>query len=518
MEDVSELLLLRILPSLALLGLLSFIFHICRTILLRSYTVKRKLHMQGIKGPSPVFLYGNLVEMQQLQLKARKHVSPSHAQIVAQDYNSIVFPYFDHWRKEYGPIYTYSTGFKQHLYITDPELVKTMSLCNTLDLGKPPYVTKRFAPMFGNGIMRSNGHFWALQRKIVAPEFFMAKVKTMVGLMVDSTQPLLREWEERIEIQGGLQAEITVDDDLKGLSANVIAKACFGSSYFKGNEIFSKLRTLHKALAHRSTPFGFTCFRKNYKEINRLEREIESLIWDTVQERQKQGSMKKDLMQLILEEAVNNSNGGKLSPRKFLVDNCKSLYFAGHDTTAISASWCLVLLALHPEWQSRIREEITQICNEGSVDANSLPNFKMVTMVIQEAMRLFPPAGFVVREALEEVQIGNITIPKGVCIWTLISTLHRDPTMWGPDANEFRPERFADGVSKACKFPQAYIPFGLGTRLCVGRNFAMVELKIVISSIVSKFKFSLSPNYVHSPVFRMLVEPQHGLQLLIQKA
>lgn len=88
--------------------------------------------------------------------------------------------------------------------------------------------------------------------------------------------------------------------------------------------------------------------------------------------------MKKDLMQLILEEAVNNSNGGKLSPRKFLVDNCKSLYFAGHDTTAISASWCLVLLALHPEWQSRIREEITQICNEGSVDANSLPNFKMV--------------------------------------------------------------------------------------------------------------------------------------------
>lgn len=138
-------------------------------------------------------------------------------------------------------------------------------------------------------------------------------------------------------------------------------------------------------------------------------------------------------------------------------------------------------------------------------------------MVIQEALRLFPPAGFVVREALEQVQIGNLKIPKGVCTWTLISTLHRDLSIWGQDANEFRPQRFKDGLYKACKFPQAYIPFGLGTRLCVGRNFAMVELKVVISLIVSNFKFSLSPNYVHSPVFRMLVEPEQGIQLRIQK-
>ncbi|XP_021689936.2 cytochrome P450 714A1 [Hevea brasiliensis] len=511
-------LLLRILPSLALLGLLSFIFHLYRTVLLSSYTVKKKLHMQGINGPSPSFLYGNLPEMQQIQLKVKKEAFPTHGdEIVAQDYTSIVFPYFDHWRKEYGPIYMYSTGFKQHLYITDPEFVKEMNQCNTLDLGKPPYVTKRFAPMFGNGIVRSNGHFWALQRKIVAPEFFMVKVKSMVGLMVESTIPLLREWEQRIEAQGGLHAEITVDDDLKGLSANVIARACFGSSYFKGNQIFSKLRTLHKALTQQGTLFGFTSFRNNYKEINSLEREIDSLIWETVQERQKQSSIERDLMQLILEEAVNNPNSGKLSPKKFIVDNCKGLYFAGHDTTAISASWVLMLLALHPEWQSRIRAEVAQFCNDGSIDANSISNLKMITMVIQEALRLFPPAGFVVRETLEEVQIGNITIPKGVCTWTLISTLHRDPTIWGPDADKFKPERFSDGVSKACKFPQAYIPFGLGTRLCVGRNFAMVELKIVISFIVSKFKFSLSPNYVHSPVFRMLVEPENGLQLIIQK-
>lgn len=138
-------------------------------------------------------------------------------------------------------------------------------------------------------------------------------------------------------------------------------------------------------------------------------------------------------------------------------------------------------------------------------------------MVIQEALRLYPPAAFVSREALEEVQLGNVTIPKGVCLWTLIPTLHRDPELWGSDANEFKPERFVDGVSKACKFPQAYIPFGLGARLCLGRNFAMVQLKIVLSLIISKFTISLSPNYCHSPAYRMIVEPGNGVHILIQK-
>lgn len=117
---------------------------------------------------------------------------------------------------------------------------------------------------------------------------------------------------------------------------------------------------------------------KNYKEIRSLEREIESLIWETVQERQRQSSIEKDLMQLILEEAVNDTNAGKISPKQFIVDNCKSLYFAGHDTTAISASWCLMLLALHPEWQSRIRDEVSQFSNHGILDADSLSNLKTV--------------------------------------------------------------------------------------------------------------------------------------------
>ncbi|XP_022750367.1 cytochrome P450 714A1-like [Durio zibethinus] len=515
------LLVLRTISSLALAGVVFYIFHAYITSWLKSQRLRRKLRMQGIKGPPPSFLYGNVPEMQQIQLKARK--ARSQTEIVAHDYTSTIFPFFDHWRKEYGVIYTYSTGLRQHLYVNDLEVVKEMNQLNTLHLGKAPYMTKALKSMLGNGIIRANGHFWAHQRNIIAPQFFMDKVKGMVGLMVESTEPLLKKWEAMIEAKGGFPAEINVDRDLRSVSADVIARACLGSSYDKGKEIFSKLRTIQTTITKQGFLFGLnnSRFLPNKKKISTLEREVELLIWETVKGRQQErldtSSCRKDLMQLILEGAVNEATVGEASPQQFIVDNCKNIYFAGYETTAVTASWCLMLLALHPEWQARIQAEVAQVCKNGLPDADSISRLKTVTMVIQETMRLYPAAAFVSREALQETRIGNIMVPKGVCIWTVIPTLHRDPDIWGPDANEFKPERFINGVSKACKSPQGYIPFGLGTRLCLGKNFAMVELKVLLSLIVSRFTFSLSPSYRHSPSFRMLVEPEHGVYIHLQK-
>ncbi|XP_039060728.1 cytochrome P450 714A1-like isoform X2 [Hibiscus syriacus] len=489
---------------------------------LSSERVRRKLWVQGIKGPSPSFIYGNLPEMQKIQSQALASTSDNADDIVAHDYTSSVFPYFVKWRKEFGPIYTYSTGTRQHLYVNQAELVKEMNQCISLCLGKPSYIAKRLAPLLGNGILRSNGLVWAQQRKIIAPEFFMDKV--MVGLMVESMQPLVRKWEDSIESQGGVVADIRVDEDLRGFTADVIARACFGSSYSKGKEIFSKLRELQTTISRQSFLFGVSGYgllsMKKENQIHSLERDIESLIWETVKERERKckeaHSLEKDLLHLILEGALNDQSLGKDSSKSFIVDNCKNIYFAGHESTAVAASWCLMLLALHPEWQSRVRTEVAEVCGDNMPDADSIALLKTVTMVVQEALRLYPPAAFVSREALDEIRLGNVTIPKGVCLWTLIPTLHRDIEIWGSDANEFKPDRFSGGVSKACKYPQAYIPFGVGPRLCLGRNLAMVQLKIVLTLIISKFTFSLSPKYRHCPSYRMIVEPGNGVHILIQ--
>ena len=106
---------------------------------------------------------------------------------------------------------------------------------------------------------------------------------------------------------------------------------------------------------------------------------------------------------------------------------------------------------------------------------------------------------------------------SGVKVWSLLVTLHTDPESWGLDAHEFNPERSTNGITGACKLPHLYMPFGVGPRVCLGQNLAMVELKILISLILSNFSFSLSPNYKHSTAFGVVIEPEHGVNLLINK-
>lgn len=122
---------------------------------------------------------------------------------------------------------------------------------------------------------------------------------------------------------------------------------------------------------------------KKQKEIRNLEKEIESLIWELVEERKRDcssetSSSEKDLMQLLLEAATSDQSLGNDFSKQFIVDNCKNIYFAGHETTAVAASWCLMLLALYPEWQNRIRTEVAQHCPNGIPDADSLPLLKTV--------------------------------------------------------------------------------------------------------------------------------------------
>lgn len=138
-------------------------------------------------------------------------------------------------------------------------------------------------------------------------------------------------------------------------------------------------------------------------------------------------------------------------------------------------------------------------------------------MVIQETLRLYPVSSFVAREAFEDVKFKDLLVPKNTIIWIPVPTLHQNPDVWGADVNLFNPERFANGIQGACKIPQAYMPFGMGMRICVGQHFAMVELKVVLSLILSKFCFSLSPAYQHSPMFRLVIEPENGASLLMRK-
>ncbi|KAJ9188992.1 hypothetical protein P3X46_000335 [Hevea brasiliensis] len=206
-----------------------------------------------------------------------------------------------------------------------------------------------------------------------------------------------------------------------------------------------------------------------------------------------------DLLQAII-EGSKNGELGTLTEDEFIGDNCKNMFLGGYLPPALAAVWGLMLLASHPEWQDRARSEVLEL-----------------KMVIQEVLRLYPAVTLATREAMQDVKLGDLQVPKGMGIWIWLLSLHRDPELWGPDADTFNPERFINGVTGACKSSQAYIPFGLGARVCPGQNLAVIELKVFFAVILSKFKFTISPNYQHSPTYGLLLEPEHGVNLLIQK-
>ncbi|XP_015876410.3 cytochrome P450 714A1 [Ziziphus jujuba] len=176
-----------------------------------------------------------------------------------------------------------------------------------------------------------------------------------------------------------------------------------------------------------------------------------------------------------------------------------------------------MLLAINPEWQTRAREEVQEICQGQMPDADMIQKKKVLTMVIYESLRLYPPAPLISRESFEDLKFGNINNPKGLNVWTMFLTLHYDQDIWGPDAHDFKPERFANGISGSCKHPHVSLPFGASACICLGQHFAMSELKILLSLLLSNFSFSLSPKYRDSLVLTVTFRPEHGVNLTMRK-
>lgn len=136
--------------------------------------------------------------------------------------------------------------------------------------------------------------------------------------------------------------------------------------------------------------------------------------------------------------------------------------------------------------------------------------------VMNEALRLYPPSPNVQREAKEEIRVDdNLTVPKGTNIWLDVVAMHHDKTLWGDDANMFKPERFMNDANGGCNHALGYLPFGFGGRACVGRNLTFLEYKVVLTLLLSRFKFTLSPAYCHAPTIMLSLRPTYGLPLIV---
>ncbi|XP_076899779.1 cytokinin hydroxylase-like [Bidens hawaiensis] len=494
------------------------VLYSCWVLPIRAY---RKLASNGFSGPPPSFPLGNIVEMK----KTMKIRSCSSSSTVSNDIHSSVFPFFSQWQKSYGKVFMYWLGTKPFLYIADPEFLKTISSgVMGKSWGKPNVFKNDRKPMFGDGLVMVEGDDWVRHRHVITPAFSPSNLKAMSSMMVETTRSMLDRWADLIN---NGKPEIEIEREIISTAGEIIAKTSFGMNYENGRTVFKKLRamqeTLFKSSRYVGVPFGkYMCLGQNL-EAERLGKEIDALLMSIIVDRKRSmaenGGVQEQqnlLGVLLAENHVDGKKGRKLSTRE-LVDECKTFFFGGHETTALAITWSLLLLAEHPMWQDELREEIIQVIGDGDIDATTVARLKKMGWVMNEVLRLYPTAPNVQRQVRGGIRVDqDSVIPDGTNIWIDVVAMHHDREFWGEDVNEFNPGRFKDDLYGGCQNKMGYLPFGFGGRMCVGRNLSAMEYKIVLSLILTRFSFSLSPNYTHLPAVMLSLRPMQGLPLIMK--
>ncbi|KAL9335788.1 hypothetical protein Peur_072969 [Populus x canadensis] len=479
-----------------------------------------KLKKNGFRGPTPNFPLGNHREIKRISREATVSSSSSGSSKISNDIHSSVFPYFSQWQKSHGKVFIYWLGTEPFLYIADPDFLKEMtSGVMGKSWGKPRVFKHDREPMFGNGLVMAEGDEWVRHRHVITPAFSPANLKAMSSLMVESTTKMLDKWTGLINSGNH---EIDVEREITATAGEIIAKASFGISYENGSKVFEKLRamqvTLFKSNRYVGVPFSKLISPKKTIEAKKLGNEIDALLLSIIKahKNSNDGCPQKDLLGLLLQEDHVNGMSGKMLTTRQLVDECKTFFFGGHETTALALSWTLLLLAMHPEWQNKLREEIREVTGDKEIDFTKVAGLKKMGWVMNEVLRLYPPSPNVQRQAREDIQVNDLLIPNRTNMWIDVVAMHHDPKLWGEDANEFKPERFKDNLYGGCRHKMGFLPFGFGGRMCIGRNLTAMEYKIVLTLILSRFSFSVSPTYSHSPAILLSLRPGNGLQLILQ--
>ncbi|KAL4197309.1 hypothetical protein AMTRI_Chr04g187660 [Amborella trichopoda] len=481
--------------------------HLIKSLWLEPKRKTEYFRAQGFEGPPYKILgMGNGVEIARLMTESRSMALPLDNNIMP-----VALPFYHLWSKLYGSRFLCWFGSKPALCTDDPIVVKEL-LMNNNGVLQTMIFNPSIKEALGRGILVLNGSDWERHRRIVIPAFGIDNLKEMVSRINESAKNVIQCWTQKARSCD--EFELDVFKEFKIFTADVIGTTSFGSEPGQAKRIIELLdEQIALAIADYSFVPGYRyLFVKRRWRNMKLRREIRKCFTELVEGRKKMGKRDRDLLGSMLEANQKEAVNGGLSTEE-IIDECKTFFFAGHETSAALLAWTCMLLGIHQEWQDRARAEVFEVLGTERVptwsDVNKL---KTVGMILNESLRLYPPGVAIARKAVKDCKIGSICIPKDTQFLVPILPMNYSETIWGDDAEKFNPYRFSEGSEKAMG---SFFPFGKGPRACVGQKLALLESKILVAMILQNFSFHLSKNYIHSPVVFVTLYPQHGIPIIL---
>lgn len=423
-------------------------------------------------------------------------------------------PLIDEALEEYGDTYiTYLGATTRSFMSRDPDFTQHILQKNNRNYHKSKLQTKAVGKYVGQGLLTTNGAYWLKQRRLIQPGFKKDKIVKLMGLMYEVIEEYVTELKSRLK-EGPKEIEIT--EEMSKLTLRIISKALF-STGIKGEQ----LELLNKAVTDLQTAIiknvrqpMFNWWRKINGEDarnNKLSQQTYDLITEIIENRRKESGDYNDLLDMLLHSVYEDT--GESMTTKQILDEALIIFVAGHETTANALSWTLYLLDQHPDISNKLLRESEAVELDGDISYMDIAKMEYNRQILSEAMRLYPPAWITDRVALEDDEVNGIKISKGDVIGLYIYGTHHSPKLWD-DPERFDPSRFERDKLKSYH-PYAYYPFGGGPRLCIGQQFAMVEMQLSLMELIKNFNFKLKEGHPIEMSPLVTLRPAHGLKMIV---
>lgn len=400
-------------------------------------------------------------------------------------------------RAQYGDIYTLDLGVFKAIMLNHPAHVQHVLRDQARNYVKGGRLYQILGEIFGNGLPFSEGDFWLRQRRLLQPQFHRQRLMGLTDLMLDASEAGLAVWER----YGDRPVNLT--DAFSALTVRIITRIMFGSEVAQheidhaAQAVTYLNHAIMPAMLTRSLPAWFpTPGARRFREAVQT---LDDTVYGVIARRQQSTEsdpLATDLIALLL-DIVDDETGERMSQQQ-VRDEAVTMFVAGYETTSNALTWAMQLLMQHPDKLAKLQVEIDSVLGQARPTFASLSQLSYTRMVLLETLRLRPPAWWLSRTTVADDVIDGYHIPAGSTVILPIYATHHHPDFWAAPA-AFEPERFSPEQAKE-RHPFAWVPFGAGQRLCIGRDLALMEGQLILALALQRYRFT--------PVAQKPIQPQ----------
>ena len=437
-------------------------------------------------GPKGRFPFGSLSDLQRDQLR-----------------------FYTACAREFGDVVAVRLGFRRAILIYHPDVIEYVLVTRSRDFHKSPGV-RLLRPLLGDGLLLSEDDFWLRQRRLVQPAFHRQRVAAYGEVMTTYATRRLAHWKEG-------QA-LDLHEEMMALTQAIVAKTLFDAdvaddAHAVGHAVQILMEDFDDRIGSLLQLLPMWVPTPANVKARRAIKSLEEVVYRIIAARRRTAEDRGDLLSILL-HAQDADDGTGMTDRQ-VRDEVMTLFIAGHETTAVALSWTWYLLAQHPDIDARLAAELHTVLGGRPPTAADLPQLKYAEMVVNEAMRLYPPAYGIGRQVAKPTEVGGYPLSQGVIVIIPTWVVHRD-ARWFAEPELFRPERW--GEEAARRLPRfAYFPFGGGPRQCIGNAFAMMEAVLLLATIAQRFRLTLVPGQRITPTPYVTLRPEPGLRMLLER-